>query len=112
MCIQDLGHVLYAAVMLPKFYKIISLEKKKKLYKIEASNTASLHRIFKSLEVTTEDFCGVAGTPADSKGRGCVKVVSERNLRKPMLLSIVVFVYIILHYCNHAFSNSKYIHLR
>ena len=46
LCIQDLGHVLYAAVMLPKFYKIISLEKKKKLYQIEASNTASLHRIF------------------------------------------------------------------
>ena len=40
----------------------------------------------------------MAGTPADSKGRGCVKVVSEQNLRKPMLLSIVVFVYIILHY--------------
>ena len=29
LCIQDLGHVLYAAVMLPKFYKITSLEKKK-----------------------------------------------------------------------------------
>ena len=29
LCIHDLGHVLYAAVMLPKFYKIISLEKKK-----------------------------------------------------------------------------------
>ena len=28
LCIQDLGHVLYAAIMLPKFYKIISLEKK------------------------------------------------------------------------------------
>ena len=28
-CIQDLGHVLYAAVMLSKFYKITSLEKKK-----------------------------------------------------------------------------------
>ena len=27
-CIQDLGHVLYAAVMLLKFYKITSLEKK------------------------------------------------------------------------------------
>ena len=34
-----------ATVMLPKFYKIISL-KKKKLYEIEASNTASLHKIF------------------------------------------------------------------
>ena len=27
LCIQDLGHVLYAAVMLLKFYKITSLEK-------------------------------------------------------------------------------------
>ena len=33
-CIQDLGHVLYAAVMLPKFYKITSSEKKIFLYKI------------------------------------------------------------------------------
>ena len=32
-------------VMLPKFYKIISLEKKN-LYEIEASNTASFHKIF------------------------------------------------------------------
>ena len=28
LCIQDLGYVLYAAVMLPKFYKITSLERK------------------------------------------------------------------------------------
>ena len=34
LCIQDLGYVLYAAVMLPKFYKITSLEKKKNLYEI------------------------------------------------------------------------------
>ena len=43
--IQVLGYVLYAAVMLSKFYKITSLEKKKILYKFSASNTASLHRI-------------------------------------------------------------------
>ena len=43
---QDLGHVLYAVVMLSKFYKIISLEKKKNLYEIEASNTTSFYRIF------------------------------------------------------------------
>ena len=80
MCIQDLGHVLYATVMLSKFYKIISLEKKKILYEIEASNTTSLHRIFLSLEVTVGDFCGVVGTPADSRGWGCDKVVSEHKL--------------------------------
>ena len=34
LCIQDLGHVLYAAVMLPKFYKILSGEKEKILYEI------------------------------------------------------------------------------
>ena len=44
--IQVLGYVLYAAVMLPKFYKITSLEKKKKiLNRFSASNKASLHRI-------------------------------------------------------------------
>ena len=43
--IQVLGFVLYAAVMLPKFYKITSLERKKNLYEFSASNTASLHRI-------------------------------------------------------------------
>ena len=32
LCIQVLGYVLYAAVMLPKFYKITSLEKEKKIY--------------------------------------------------------------------------------
>ena len=46
LCIQVLGHVLYTAVILPKFYKIISLEKKFFLYEIEESNMASLHRIF------------------------------------------------------------------
>ena len=45
LCIQDLGHVLYVAVMLPKSYKITSLEKKKNLYGFSASNKASLHRI-------------------------------------------------------------------
>ena len=36
----------------------------------------------------------MAGTPADSRGWGCDKVVSEHK----WLLSIVVFVYTILHY--------------
>ena len=41
------------------------------------------------------DFCGVAGTPAASRGGwGCVNVVSELK----WLLSIVVFIYTILHY--------------
>ena len=32
LCIQDLGHVLYAAVMLPRFYKILSGEKETKFF--------------------------------------------------------------------------------
>ena len=43
--IRVLGYVLYIAVILLKFYKIASLEKKKKIYGFLASNTASLHRI-------------------------------------------------------------------
>ena len=57
-------------------------------------------------------FYGVAGTPAASRGWGCVKMVSEQDLRKPVLLSIVVFLYTIYTTVNHAFSNSKYIHMR
>ena len=36
----------------------------------------------------------MAGTPAGSRGWGCDKVVSEHK----WLLSIIVFVYTILHY--------------
>ena len=42
--IQVLGYVLYAIVMLPKFYKITSLEKKFFLNGFSASNKVSLHR--------------------------------------------------------------------
>ena len=34
LCIQVLGYVLYAAVMLPKCYKITSLEKEKKFIRV------------------------------------------------------------------------------
>ena len=30
LCLQNLEHILYAAVMLPRFYQIISWEKEKK----------------------------------------------------------------------------------
>ena len=65
----------HAAEVFPllRFYQILCLKIKEKfLYKEEASNTASLHRSFQSLEVTTGDFCGVAGTPAAGRGWGCV----------------------------------------
>ena len=45
--LQDLEHVLYAVVMLPRFYQIISSEKEKKnLYEFSKSNTVLLYRIF------------------------------------------------------------------
>ena len=43
--IQVLGYVMYATIMLSKFYKITSLEKENILYGFLASNTASLHMI-------------------------------------------------------------------
>ena len=45
LCLQDLEHVLYAAITLPKFYKITSLENNIFLYGLSASNMASLLRI-------------------------------------------------------------------
>ena len=44
--IQVLEYVMYAAVMLPKFYKNHKFRKEKFLYGFSARNTASLHRIF------------------------------------------------------------------
>ena len=43
--IQVLGYVLYVTVMLPKFYKITSLEKKKKIIRVFSEHMASSHRI-------------------------------------------------------------------
>ena len=43
--IQILSFLLYASVMLPKFYKNHKFRKEKVLYRFSASNTASLHRI-------------------------------------------------------------------
>ena len=43
--IQVWGYVLYAAVMLPKFYKITNLEKKIFYTGFSASNMTSLHKI-------------------------------------------------------------------
>ena len=68
--------------MVPKFSatKILpnpKLKNKRKfLYKEEASNTASLHRSFLSLEVTTGDFCGVAGTPTAGRVGGVSSVAA------------------------------------
>ena len=70
LCLQDLGYVLYAAVMLPKFYKITSLEKKKKIIRVfSKQHDFASHD---SLVVGSNGwgFCGVAGTPPASRGGG------------------------------------------
>ena len=68
--IQVLGYVLYASVMLPKFYKITCLEKKKKF--IRVFNKQHGFASQDSLVVGSNDwgFCGVAGTPPTSRGGG------------------------------------------
>ena len=45
------------------------------------------------LEVTAEDFCGVAGTPAASKGWGCVNVLSEHKYWQPCMFQLKVHTY-------------------
>ena len=45
------------------------------------------------LEVTAGDFCGVAGTPAAGRGRGCVNVVSEHKYWKPCMFKLKVHTY-------------------
>ena len=48
-----------------------------------------------------------------SQRPACLYLVSELVLRKPVLLSTVVFLYTILYTMgNHTFSNSKYIHIK
>ena len=54
----------------------------------------------------------MAGTPADSRGWGCDKVVSEQDFRKLVQLRILVFVIHNLHYLQNEISNSKYIHIK
>ena len=68
--IQVLGYVLYAAVMLPKFYKITSLEKKNNYTSFSKQHGFASQD---SLVVGSNGwgFCGVAGTSPASKGWGC-----------------------------------------
>ena len=80
--IQVLGYVLYAAVMLPKFYKITSLDKK------------NFIRVFsKQHDFTSQDslvigrngwgFCEVADTPPASRGGGVSSWYQSRILGNP-----------------------------
>ena len=66
-----MGYVLYIAVMLPKFYKITSLEKKKKIF-LRVFSKQHGFASQDSLVIGSNDwgFCGVADTPPASRGGG------------------------------------------
>ena len=70
LCLQDLEHVLYATVMLSKFYKITSLEKK--IFFIRVFSKQHGFSSQDSLVAGSNGwgFCGVAGTPPASRGGG------------------------------------------
>ena len=65
-----MGYVLYAAVMLPKFYKITSLEKKKKIYRVFSKQHGFASQDSLVVRSNGWGFCGVAGTPPASGGGG------------------------------------------
>ena len=74
-----MGYVLYAAVMLPKFYKITSLEKKKKIIRVFSKQYGFASQDFLVVGSNSWGFCGVAGTPAASRGGGVIGRAKERN---------------------------------
>ena len=67
--LQVLGHVLYAAVMLSKFYKLISLEKKKKIIQVFSKQHGLSSQDSLVVGSVSWEFYGVAGTsPASRSG--------------------------------------------
>ena len=77
---QVLGYVLYAAVMLPKFYKITSLEKQNKIIRVFSKQHGFASQ--DSLVVGSNGWgvCGVAGTPPASRGGGVSSWYQSRVL--------------------------------
>ena len=68
--IQVLGYVLYAAIMLPKFYKITSLETKKKIIQVFSKQHDFASQDSLVVGSNCWGVCGVAGTSPASKGGG------------------------------------------
>ena len=64
-----LGHVLYAAIMLPKFYKITSLENKFFIQVFCKQHDLASHDSLVVGSIGCE-LCGVAGTSPTSRGGG------------------------------------------
>ena len=66
MYLQVLGHVLYVAIMLPKIYKITSVEKKNFIQVFSKQHGLASHD-----SLVVGSFCGVAGTSPASRGGVC-----------------------------------------
>ena len=73
--LQVLGHVLYDAVMLPKFYKITSLEKKN-FYTVFSKQHGLASQDSLVVGSIGWEFYGVAGTLPASRGGGVSKRVT------------------------------------
>ena len=69
MYLQVLGHVLYVAIMLPKFYKITSLEKKTFFILIFSKQHGLALQDSLVVGSIGWEFCGV-GTLPTSRGGG------------------------------------------
>ena len=87
-----MGHVLYATVMLSKFYKTISLEKK--IYFIQVFSKQHGLASQDSLVVGSVgwEFCGVAGTSPTRRGGGVSRHV---NIRVGIM---ILLEYVCCHY--------------
>ena len=78
LCIQDLGLILYVAVMLPRFYKILSGEKeKKKFIRVFSKQHGFASQDFLVIGSNGWGFCGVADTPAVIRGGGVTSYPCE-----------------------------------
>ena len=75
-----MGHVLYSVIMLPKFYKITSLEKKIFIRVFSKQHSLASQDSLVVGSIGWE-FCGVAGTSTASRGGG----VSHVDAYQPII---------------------------
>ena len=80
LCLQDLEHVLYAAVMLLKIYKITSLEKKIFVLQVFSKQHGFASRDSLVVGSNGWGFCGVAGTLPASRGGSVTSWYQSRVL--------------------------------
>ena len=74
------SHHAVEVLPLPRIYQILSWKKKEKKFIQGLSKQYGFaSQGFLVVRVTAGDLCGVAGTPAASRGWGYVSVVSEHK---------------------------------